>query len=518
MAMLSLILICSGPYPTLAADGDLDKSFGKGGIVMTDFDTPLGPAGAFNFGRTVAIQADGKIVAGGETDHNGRTMDAALARYNVDGSLDATFGSGGKVITPDVPGLDEITIQPDGKILAASGGGLLRYGPDGSLDASFGSGGKVANPGTISLALQPDGEIVAGGVSSPDNGVSFVFAVRRFSSDGSPEATFGSGGTTTVDLPGHYATLTKVALQPDGKIIAGGWAQPGPGRSPAFWAIARLNADGSIDAGFGSAGIVTAPFHTSVLAIAVRDGGKILVTGSDFEATGPFFAAARYNPDGSPDSTFGNSGIVSSAFLPEFNRPGTDRHLHAVAIGPEGKFIAAGDAGQGIALARYNGDGSPDNSFGAGGSVVTHITPVDFPPTGYRDTVRGIAFQADGQIVVTGDVNVGDHLVLARYNTEPDFALSFSQSTETLSPGSKAKVTLNIARRGGFTGNVTVTPPDTSALDIRIVPDSVTTTGDSVRFKIKVRGDTPLGSHPLVFGAQSDAGQAHSVTLNLVVQ
>jgi hypothetical protein len=108
--------------------------------------------------------------------------------------------------------------------------------------------------------------------------------------------------------------------------------------------------------------------------------------------------------------------------------------------------------------------------------------------------------------------------MVARYNTEPDFALAFSQSTETMSPGAKAKVTLDIARLGRYTGSVTVTAPDTSALDIRVVPDSVTTTADSVKFKIKVRGDTPPGSHPLVFAAQSEAGQAHSVTLTLVVQ
>src|SRR5262249_51795488 len=127
IALLATMLICSGPHPSRAADGDLDKSFGNGGIVKTDFQTPVDPNGAFNEGRTVAIQADGKIVAGGEADHNGRTMDAVLGRYNRDGSLDTTFGTGGKVITPGVGGLDTISIQSDGKIVAATRGGLLRY-------------------------------------------------------------------------------------------------------------------------------------------------------------------------------------------------------------------------------------------------------------------------------------------------------------------------------------------------------------------------------------------------------
>src|SRR5262249_55494877 len=164
------------------------------------------------------------------------------------------------------------------------------------------------------------------------------------------------GGTATVDVPGHYATLTKVALQPDGKILAGGWAIPGPGKSPAFWAIARLNADGSIDTGFGSAGLVTAPFNTSVLAIYVRDGGKVVVTGSDFRASGFFFAAAGYNPDGSPDPTFGNGGILSAPFFPETDPLGAAARLTTTAFEPDGKLLAAGNAHFGLAIAKFNGD------------------------------------------------------------------------------------------------------------------------------------------------------------------
>ncbi|HWX39880.1 MAG TPA: delta-60 repeat domain-containing protein, partial [Blastocatellia bacterium] len=153
MATLALILVCSQPLSTWAADGDLDKSFGMGGIVLTQFDTQVDANGAFSDGRTVAIQTDGKIVAGGETDHNGRTMDAALARYNPDGSLDATFGSGGKVITANTQGLDVIAIQSDGKIVAASQRELLRYTTDGSLDPGFGSGGRAATGGALVRAL-----------------------------------------------------------------------------------------------------------------------------------------------------------------------------------------------------------------------------------------------------------------------------------------------------------------------------------------------------------------------------
>jgi uncharacterized delta-60 repeat protein len=511
MATLALILVCSQPLSTWAADGDLDKSFGMGGIVLTQFDTQVDENGAFSEGRTVAIQTDGKIVAGGETDHNGRTMDAALARYNPDGSLDATFGSGGKVITANTQGLDVIAIQSDGKIVAASQRELLRYTTDGSLDPSFGSGGMAATGGALvhALALQPDRKIIVGGEASLEGDTSFVFAVLRFDPDGGPDAGFGTGGEALADFPGHASGISSLAFQPDGKIIAAGSGQlPGIG----FAAMARFNPDGSLDATFGVSGLVTRQTGPSVLALAVRDGGAILAIGRVSPPTDVLFGVARYDSDGSLDSAFGSGGVAAAPFF----SGNPNRHLDTVAIGPDGKFIAAGGASFGLALARYNSDGSPDTTFGAGGSVITHITD---PRVRDGDGVAAIAFQADGQIVVAG-TSGGDtnDLVLARYNTEPDFALEVSSSTENMAPGARAKVVLNIARLGGYIGNVTVTAPDTSALDIRIIPDSVTTTADSVKFKIKVRGDTPPGSHPLVFAAQSEAGQAHSVTLTLVVQ
>jgi uncharacterized delta-60 repeat protein len=516
IALLAMMLICSGPHPSRAADGDLDKSFGKDGIVVSDLNTSPGRDGPFNEGRAIAIQSDGKIVVGVHTLLAASTGGGAIARYNSDGSLDAAFGSGGKVIAVNLGPPDVIGVQADGKIVAAGLVGLMRFTTDGRVDSGFGSAGMVSTGKTIinRLAFLPDGKIIAAGMARPDSGN--TFAVLRFNADGSPDSSLGDGGQAIARFPGFASGAFGLALQPDGKMIAAGFDQTGGPYGPSFAALARFNSDGTLDSSFGSSGLVATPqFGVSFGAAAVLDGGKIVAVGGRgptiFGVPGQaVIEAARYNPDGTVDSTFGNGGMVTSPFSPE-----PDTTLDTIAISPDGKFLAGGEAEKGLALARYNSDGSPDTSFGAGGTVITHVTD---PKEGYPDTIRGIAFQADGQIVVTGDANDDTDVVLARYNAGSDFALSFASPTETMSPGTKTKVTLNIAHRGGYTGNVTITPPDASALDIRIVPNPVTTSGDSVTFKIKVRADTPLGSHPLIFTAQSDGGQAHSITLTLVVQ
>jgi uncharacterized delta-60 repeat protein len=525
IAVLVMILICSGPYPTLAADGDLDQTFGKSGVVVSDLDRPAGPFGTFNEGRAIAIQPDGKIVAADQTHLTGTTMNTVIARYNSDGSLDPSFGSAGKfVITTHQDPPNVIAIQADGKIVSGSFAGLMRVTTDGQLDTGFGSGGMVSTGKTAiyKLAMQPDGKIISAGDAIPDGpgGVpdgSTTFSVLRFNADGSPDPSFGIGGQATADFAGHAAGVSALAIQPDGKILAGGASRTGGPTGSLFAALARFNSDGTLDPGFGSSGLVATQQLSIVFrALAVLDGGQIVAIGGigppniDNLGIEAVFGAARYNHDGSLDRAFGNGGVLTSPFFTARNTL-----LITAAIAPDGRFVAAGESENGLALARYNSDGSPDSSFGTGGTVITHVTDAK---DGYPDTIRGIAYQTDGRMVVTGDANDDTDLVLARYNAASDFALTFPSATVTMAPGTKARITLNIARLGGYTGNVTITPPDTSALDVRISPNPETTSDDSVTFKIKVRGDTPLGSHDLVFAGQSDTGLAHSITLTLVVR
>lgn len=222
--------------------GDLDVSFGNGGKVATEFFGSQGYADVL----ALALQPDGKLVVAGDASDGGKDH-FALARYSVDGSLDPSFGTGEKVTT-DFSGVYEypqaVVIQTDGKIVA--GGALsrdtsdastqdfalARYNSDGTLDASFGSGGKVTTDifgnrdDLFAIALQPDGKLVAAGRARHTNSNdSFDWVLARYLSNGSLDPSFGSGGKVTADFFGRLDGASGVCIQPDGRIVVAGGAQ-----------------------------------------------------------------------------------------------------------------------------------------------------------------------------------------------------------------------------------------------------------------------------------------------------
>jgi uncharacterized delta-60 repeat protein len=217
-------------------DGTLDPTFGSGGVVTTDF------AGSVDRVEGLAVQPDGKLVAAGQA-FSGAGLDFALARYNSDGTVDASFGSGGKVTTDlaggDDAGFFSVAVLAGGKLLALGSGAtgtgqdftLVRYNPNGTLDPTFGSNGKVTADFAggddigISLVVQPTGKLVAGGYAFI--GAVRDFALARFKPNGLLDATFGMRGKVTTDFGGDDGATT-LASQPDGKLVAGGFAA-GPG-------------------------------------------------------------------------------------------------------------------------------------------------------------------------------------------------------------------------------------------------------------------------------------------------
>jgi uncharacterized delta-60 repeat protein len=270
----------------------------------------------------MAIQPDGKIVVAGRTENPFTGIDSfAIARYNVDGSLDSSFGVMGRVTT-DFGGVDTangISIQADGKIVVAGQGGpnsdfaLARYNADASLDMTFGTGGKVLTDfgrldAANDVAIQTDGKIVAAGVGGE------LFALARYNDDGSPDVSFGVNGKVTTEFFGeNIESATALAIQTDGKIVAIGSAISD--FDPSF-AIARYNKDGTLDSSFGAGGMVITDFgdpsDVGVLCpparkdcsediaedVVIQPDGRIIVVGGAGPGTPPpLFALARYLGD-----------------------------------------------------------------------------------------------------------------------------------------------------------------------------------------------------------------------------
>ena len=235
------LLVSTLATPALARynpDGSLDRTFGEGGKVITDFQ------GSNDSVETLVIQHDGKIVAAGtaftdvpESGVPATHVHFALARYNPDGSLDRTFGKGGKVITDfgRQSGVSVLAIQADGKLVAVGFAGgvvvLARYNPDGRLDPTFGKGGKVTTQfglyltGTVysayGLAIQADGKLIVAG------NMRDYIALARYNPDGSLDRTFGSRGRTTMQVEvGNLSNA--VVIQPNGRLVAAGTALIGP--------------------------------------------------------------------------------------------------------------------------------------------------------------------------------------------------------------------------------------------------------------------------------------------------
>ncbi len=335
-------------------DGSLDPTFGTGGKVTTDFAARDGA-------RALVLQPDGKLVAAGFSEDINDNIDFALARYLTDGRLDASFGTGGTVTT-DVGGVDgarALVLQPDGKLGAAgvSGGdfALVRYLPDGRLDPTFGMEGKVTTDfGASALVLQPDGKLVAAGGSGGD------FALARYLPDGRLDVSFGTGGKVTTDF-GSSEGASALVLQLDGKLVAAGTSCQ---VDLCDFALARYLPDGNLDPTFGTGGKVTTDLNVRdhVNALVLQPDGKLVAAGTsadpfNTEIWPPFdFALARYLPDGRLDASFGTGGTVTTDF-------GSDDIVHALVLQPDGKLVAAGFCGEGLfgvfCLARYEGDESP---------------------------------------------------------------------------------------------------------------------------------------------------------------
>jgi len=424
------------------SNGSLDSTFDTDGKVTTD----IGSSHDQSF--ALAIQNNGKIVSGGGS-YNGGSYDFALTRYNTDGSLDSTFDSDGIVTTQlsaTTDNISNINIQSDSKIVATgytsfgsnTDFAVVRYNINGSLDATFDHDGKVTsqvwNPGDDgrASAIQSDGKLVVAGYTS--NGTNDDFAVVRYNVDGSLDTSFSDDGVVTTVVLSSNDEAYAVAIQSDGKIVVGGTTDNGGNND---FAVVRYNTNGSLDTDFDTDGIVTTPVGTGydwLGDIAIQSDGKIVAAGSATSSGNMDFAVVRYNAGGSLDTSFDSDGKVTTAI-----GSSTDGG-ESVAIQSDGKIVVAGSAympvsGDDFAVIRYNTDGSLDTSFDSDGKVTTTIGVSS-------DQGKDVAIQSDGKIVVagwyySGPTNYGDTAVV-RYNTDGSLDSSFDgdgKATTTIFSG-----------------------------------------------------------------------------------
>lgn len=376
----------------MANPGELDASFAGDGKKAIDF-------GGTDAARVVQVQPNGRIIVAGG---GAAAVSFCVAGLRTNGAPDTTFGSGGKRVIDfggDVESVEGAALQPDGKIVLAGGSdvrvAVARLNPNGSLDTGFsGDGKKTFSWGAFSRAsavlVRPDGKIVLAGFSGPEGG---NIEAARLNANGKLDATFGTGGKASVDFGGDDFGLA-MTRQADGRILIAG-------RSSAAGAVvARLRANGTLDADFGGDGRVTLPGGGSASAVLVQPDGRIVVAGNS--NGNEVMTVTRLQPNGSPDATFDGDGTATIDFG-SLSDLASDAVLQA-----DGKIVVAGytQADEDVAVARLNPDGSPDATFGAAGKAT-----VDF---GVATFGNAVALQPNGRIVVAGQRTGGDDFAVAR--------------------------------------------------------------------------------------------------------
>lgn len=428
----SIIVFDRNRYVMIARylpDGTLDMSFGEEG-----FTTAVDMTYA-----TSLLQPDGKIVIAG-----GVELSFILVRFNADGSLDNTFDGDGKVITDfsEYGFPTDMALQSDGKIVVVGQSyspvsfsptfTVVRYNTNGSLDASFDGDGIVITDlsptaeRANSVAIQSDGKIVVAGYAQHSMGIN-GFALVRYLSNGSLDNTFDGDGKLITDVDPLYGIAGAIAIQNDGKIVAGGQYFNTGTHTYQVW-LARFNPNGTLDPTFdGDGKVITEPATDHYFgAIALQNDGKILVTGHFSIGTTDFSDAfiLRYNTNGSLDNTFSGDGRLTTDFgYEDYPVSITVQANGLIAIGGYA-YVLIPEENTDFILAQYNADGSPNNTFSGDGKLLGYYT------VGLPSTIRDIAVQSDGKIIVagrvadpsTGNANIG----LARYHPDGTLDPSFS--------------------------------------------------------------------------------------------
>ena len=366
-----IIVASKGSGTTSPATGDFtvlrylpsgtpDAGFGTNGVAQINF-----PAGRTDEAFDVALQSDGRIVVVGSTQTANGELDFGVARFNADGTVDRSFGANGVATVDFGPGsavAQGVVIQPDGRIVAAGHAqvgppnndfALARFNADGTPDASFGTAGRVTTPLTgradlgMAVALAPGGMLVVAGRVEQSGLRRDDFAVARYTSGGVLDPSFGAGaGFVTTDFGGGNEQANDVVVLAGGSIVAAGYSSIA-GTGGFDYAVARYTVEGRPDASFnGLTGTVKTDLSGNddfAEGLVVLADGKVVVVGRKTGVGGTDLALIRYLPSGALDPSFGNAGRV------EVDVFGTADEGQAIAVQPDGRIVAVGATRNGSA-------------------------------------------------------------------------------------------------------------------------------------------------------------------------
>jgi uncharacterized delta-60 repeat protein len=446
---------------TPSTGGLLDPTFGSGGHVLSSFS-------GYDGANAVTVQPDGKIVIAGYSH-------SLVARYNANGSLDTGFGSGGSItntfngqawavaLQPQADGTDKILVVGGTTVgkgrNAAAVGALARFNANGTLDTTFGNQGVATTPpGTIvvaeTIAMDGSGRIVLEGYTS-----AYMAALVRFTANGALDTTFGSGGEVSTNIQiGGNGHNNAIAAQADSKIVFA-YTTPNPTTSHLEFAVTRFNANGTVDSGFGSGGVVTTQVNVgdNFGGLAIQGDGKIVVSGAEFNLSVPavsLICVLRYNTGGALDPGFGTGGIAT---LPSPGGP-VNADGSGVVIQADGAIVAGArynsPTGWTMAAARVSPNGAVDTGYGSGGWATVQL--IDGLTT-------AIALQPDGRLVMVGSARPAPpgptggpvDVALVRFlGSAPQVGL-FTASSNPVTSGSSTTLTASNISDGNPNSTIT---------------------------------------------------------------
>jgi uncharacterized delta-60 repeat protein len=473
----------------LPSGGVLDPTtFGTGGAVISSLGSSTIPYAVATYPQAGTAN-DGKIVVAGMYAGPNHKYQFGIVRYNLDGSLDTSFGSNGEVTGP-LGEARAVLIQPDGKVLAAGDSGgyafaVVRYNANGSLDTTFGSRGEATTTITANgydeiwaMGLQADGKIVvAGGTTPPNSAGSRQLAVLRYNANGTLDTSFGTGGKALNQLAlsprGSGYMVMGLAIDPGtGQIVVEAAANSASGPYPTM--VVRYTSAGVLDQSFAKTGATpgyeifdgtTLPSLWSRGTVAIQPSDhKIVVAGGTY---GSYEGLARLNTDGTLDgglkvtSTFANNNIYTVKI----------QASGGILVGAHGYLSA-------ITVARYNSDLTPDTSFGASGVASYNNS---------NEAFEDMALEPDGRIVLVGNHDTGYFdVTLTRFLSTVPQITSFSASPNPVTTGSSVTLTAS---------NIIDPTPNSSITQVAFYLDS---NGDGI---LEPGTDTLLG-----YGTQTSPG------------